>query len=130
RAAPVPALAHVVGIVERRRAARLELGELQLLPQPVDDLVDLQLDHEADLAVLGAARLRGPLAFLASRLQHLARLAAPLARALPPLGPDQAQPRVMELTSRSTSRRCSNRYCSTASCSGAWLSRVNFSLRL
>src|SRR5205814_4509636 len=67
RAAPVPALAHVVGIVERRRASRLELGELQLLPQPVDDLVDLQLDHEADLAVLGAARLRGPLAFLADR---------------------------------------------------------------
>ena len=38
--------------------------------------------------------------------------------------------RVVELTSRSTSRRCSKRYRSMASCNGAWLARVNFSPRL
>src|SRR6185295_10464854 len=80
-AALVPALAHVVGLVHRRRAPRLELGELQLFPQPVDDLVHLELDHEADFALPGAALARIGTG-LAAGLQHLAGLAAPLAGAL------------------------------------------------
>src|SRR5205085_7118391 len=79
RAALVPALAHVVGVVHRRVAPRLELGELELLPEPVDDLVDLQLDHEADLAFAGAALAAVGAARVAPRLQDLSRLAAPLA---------------------------------------------------
>src|SRR6267378_1011875 len=57
RAALVPALAGVFGLVHRRGALGLELRELELLPQPVDDLVELQFDDEADLAVAGAALL-------------------------------------------------------------------------
>src|SRR5262245_41472742 len=94
RAALVPALAHEIGLVHRRRAARLELGELQLFPQPVDDLVDLQLDHETDLAVAGPALARIGAGF-ASRLQDFAGLAAPLARALLDDRVGEAQPRVL-----------------------------------
>src|SRR4029077_20590939 len=82
RAALVPALAHVVGLVHGGAALGLELRQLRSLPQPVDDLVDLQLDDEADLALAGAALLAGLGAVLAPLLQHVARLAAPLARAL------------------------------------------------
>src|SRR5205085_5721848 len=96
RAALVPALAHVFGLVHGRGALGLEFRKLQLFPQPVDDLVDLQLDHEADLAVAGATGLAGFAAFLAPGLQDVAGLAPALARALLPLPVRKPQARVLE----------------------------------
>src|SRR5207247_5221820 len=96
RAALVPAFADVFGLVHRRAALGLELRELELLPQPVDDLVELELHDEADLAVVGAARLALLAAFLAAGLQHIAGLAAPLARALLHRSVGEPQPRVPE----------------------------------
>src|SRR5205823_78809 len=96
RAALVPAFADVLGLVHGRDALGLELRQLQLLPQPVDDLVDLQLDHEADLAVAGAARLALLLAFFPSGLQDVAGLAAALAGALLYLRLGEPQARVLE----------------------------------
>src|SRR5262249_5980447 len=96
RAAPVPAFAHVVGLVHGRGALRLEVGELQLLPDPVDALLELHLDHEAALAVLGAARLRLGVALLAPLLQHVAGLALALPGALLRARVGEAETRVLE----------------------------------
>src|SRR5688572_15905215 len=53
-AAPVPAFAHEF-VVARAAGASLEVGELHLLPEPVDDVVDLELEHVLDAAVFVAA---------------------------------------------------------------------------
>src|SRR5207248_10530835 len=95
-AALVPAFARVFVLIHGRRALRLELRELELFPQPVDDLVELELDDEADLAIVGAAGLSLLAAFFAAGLQDVARLATSLARALVDLGFGEAQARVLE----------------------------------
>src|SRR5687768_2896477 len=100
RAALVPAFAYVVGLVHGPRALGLQLGKLELFPQPVDDLVDLELHHEADLAVAGAAAFARLAAFFLARLQHVARLAAALARALAGLRVEQPEARVLEKLDR------------------------------
>src|SRR5207237_2527927 len=74
----------------------LELGQLQLLPEPVDDLVDLELDDEADLAFAGAPLAPLRVAFLAPGLQDVAGLALALARALVHLRVGEAKPRMLQ----------------------------------
>src|SRR5574341_426708 len=95
-AALVPALAHVVGLVQRRGAPGLELRELELLPEPVDDLIDLELDDELDFAVARAAGPAFGIALFARRLQHVAGRALALAGAGPGLRIEQAKARVLE----------------------------------
>jgi hypothetical protein len=95
RAALVPAFALVVGLFHRVGAPGLQVGQLELLPQPVDDLVDLHLDHEAHFAVCRAAGVRAG-AVVARGPQHVARLALALARALLARRLEQAQARVLE----------------------------------
>ncbi len=63
RAAAVPAFARPV-VVARLAGSILEVRQLHLLPQPVDDVVDLELEGVLDAAVLvaaaaAAAALRG-----------------------------------------------------------------------
>src|SRR4029077_13746614 len=63
RATAVPALADPVGLL-RRPDARLEVRQLHLLPHPVDDVVDLELEQQLDLALIapaGALLARSPL---------------------------------------------------------------------
>jgi hypothetical protein len=96
RAALVPAFARVLVLIHGCRALGLELGKLELLPQPVDDLVELELDDEANLAVVRAAGLALLTAFFASGLEDVAGLAASLAGALVDLGFGEAQPRMLE----------------------------------
>src|SRR5438105_6495349 len=96
RAALVPAFAHVLVLVHGSGALGLELGELQLLPEPVDDLVDLELDDEADLAFAGAPLAPLRVAFLAPGLQDVAGLALALARALVHLRVGEAKPRMLQ----------------------------------
>ena len=88
--------ADVVWFIHRRGALGLELRQLQFLPQPVDDLVDLQLDDEPDLAVAGAAGAALLVALIARRLQHVARLSFALAGALLRLRLGKAKTRVLE----------------------------------
>src|SRR5512145_199423 len=95
RAALVPAFADVVGLIQRRRALGLEVRELELLPQPVDDLIDLELDHEADFAVARAG-LATLVVFFACGAQHVARLALALTGAGMRVGIEQAEARVLE----------------------------------
>jgi hypothetical protein len=49
-AAPVPAFAHPVAVVGRPNA-RLQVRQLHFLPQPVDDVVDLDLQHQLDATI-------------------------------------------------------------------------------
>src|SRR6185436_711209 len=93
-AAPAPAFARVVVVLHRARFD-LEIRELQLLPEPIDDIVDLELQDELITALLvatGALRRRA-----VARLDELiAGLAGALAYAFGLLGVAQAQARVLE----------------------------------
>src|SRR6185437_949715 len=86
RAAPVPALADPVAVVGRT-GARLEIGQLHLLPQPVDDVVDLELEQQLHLALVTAAGALLARSLVARRIgEHVAGLGLALARALLLLG--------------------------------------------
>src|SRR6185312_2345686 len=95
RGAPVPALADPVAVVGRT-GARLEIGQLHLLPQPVDDVVDLELEQQLHLALVTAAGALLARSLVARRIgEHVAGLGLALARALLLLG--TAQPEVIVL---------------------------------
>src|SRR6185503_10912380 len=71
RAPAVPAFANPVGFVGGADAS-LEIGKLHFFPQPVDDVVDLQLEQELNLAVVLSAGTLLPGATLATRvLKHV-----------------------------------------------------------
>jgi len=65
RAAPIVTFPHPVRILGRTHA-RLQIGKLHLFPQPIDDVVDFEFEHElnftlvlATLAFLARAALLG-----------------------------------------------------------------------
>src|SRR5262249_9640246 len=92
----VPALTYPVALI-RGPGARLEVRQLHLLPEPVDDVVDLELQQQLHAAVIAAA-----LALLARALvavgigEPVARLGLALAGPLPLLGTAQAEVVVLE----------------------------------
>ena len=96
RAAPVPAFAHPVRLV-RGADARLEIRQLHLLPEPVDDVVDLELEQELHFAfVLPARALLARAALAVRALQYIAGLGFALARAFLVLRAAQAEVIVLE----------------------------------
>jgi hypothetical protein len=54
RSATIPSLANEL-VVLGAAGPRLEVRQLHLFPEPVDDVVDLELEHVLDAAVLVAA---------------------------------------------------------------------------
>jgi len=52
--APVPALALPFGLI-RLPGARLQIGQLQFFPHPIDDVVDFEFQQEFGTAAFGAA---------------------------------------------------------------------------
>src|SRR6185437_120335 len=80
--AAIPTLTHPVGIF-RRPDASLEVGELHLLPQPVDDVVDLEFEQQLHLALLLPSRTLLARTTLLGRIgEHIAGLGLALAGAL------------------------------------------------
>src|SRR5690606_5667697 len=79
-AAAVPAFARVVVLAQAARLD-LEIRQLQLFPEPVDDVVDLELEDELIAALVVAARTLARTALRRPR-EHVARLAVTLADAL------------------------------------------------
>src|SRR5947199_10378 len=78
----VPALADPVGFLGRPHA-RLEVGQLHRLPQPVDDVVDLELEQQLHFALVAPAGSLFTLPLLAPGSgKHVPRLGLALARAL------------------------------------------------
>src|SRR5882672_7920328 len=94
-AAPIVTFPYPVRILGRTHAG-LQVGKLHLLPQPIDDVVDFEFQHELDFTLVLAA-----LAFLARATllggvgKYIARLGLSLARALLFLG--TAEPEVIVL---------------------------------
>ena len=97
-AAPAPALARVV-VLAHRAALDLEVRELQLLPEPIDDVVDLELEHELVAALVVAALAFARVAVRRIR-EHVAGLAVALADAAALARVAQAEARVLEETDR------------------------------
>jgi hypothetical protein len=83
-AATAPAFARVVVVLDRA-LLDLEVRQLQLLPEPIDDVVDLELEDELITALLVAAGAFCRLA-VARRHELVAGLAGALADALRLLG--------------------------------------------
>jgi hypothetical protein len=94
--APIPTFAHPVRFVGRPDA-RLQVGELHLLPQPVDDVVDLEFEQELDFTLILAARaLFAGTALLRGIGKYIARLGFALAGTLLLFGTAQAEVIVLE----------------------------------
>src|SRR5205085_7715649 len=55
RSALVPAFAHVIRVFLPRRLLGLQIGKLELFPQPVEHVFDFELQYELEIA-LSAAR--------------------------------------------------------------------------
>src|SRR4029077_20301041 len=90
-AAPIPALAHPFTL-GGRAGARLEVRQLHLLPQPVDDVVDLELEQELHAAVIAAAAALLTRALVLARIgEHVPGLGLALAGALLLLGIAQSE---------------------------------------
>src|SRR5918998_4147 len=53
-AALVPAFADELVVFDAPRVFRLQVRELELLPQPVEDVLDLELEHELKVALAAA----------------------------------------------------------------------------
>src|SRR6185437_12328583 len=88
-AAAIPALTHPVGLLGGTDA-RLEVGELHLLPQPVDDVVDLEFQQQLHLALVLPSRTLLARTTLLGRIgEHIAGLGLALAGALLLLRPAQ-----------------------------------------
>src|SRR5688572_1281526 len=101
-AAAAPAFARVIVVLDGPRLD-LQVRQLQLLPEPVDDVVDLELQDELVAALLVAARALRRRSV--ARLDELvAGLAGALADAFGLLGVAQAQARVLEETNRDLDR--------------------------
>src|SRR5262249_22284225 len=82
RATPVPPFADPVCVL-RGADARLEVRQLHLLPQPVDDVVDLDLEQELDLTFVLTARALVVRATILARIgEHVARLGFALTHSL------------------------------------------------
>src|SRR5262249_15129784 len=82
RAASIPAFANPVRFFGRADA-RLQIRQLHLFPEPVDDVVDLELQHELDFAfVLSARALLARSTLTLRSLQNVARLRSALAGTL------------------------------------------------
>src|SRR5690606_1210850 len=81
RAAPVPSLARPVGFLGRADA-RLQVRKLHLLPEPADDVVDLDLEEQLQLAFLAPAGTLARALIARRRAEHIARLHVALADAL------------------------------------------------
>src|SRR6185312_6848188 len=85
RAVAIPALAGPVGFL-RAAHARPQIGQFHFLPQPVDDVVDLELEQKFEAAVVAAAAaLAGP-GCAARPAEGIARLGRALSDALLLLG--------------------------------------------
>src|SRR5581483_8560940 len=81
-AAPIPAFTYPVALLGRSDT-RLQVGKLHLLPQPVDDVIDLELEQELDFTlVLAAAALLARAALLRRIGEHITRLGLALSGAL------------------------------------------------
>src|SRR5437016_1770539 len=52
--APIPTFAYPVGLLGGPHA-RLEVGKLHFLPQPIDDIVDLEFEQQLHFALVLAA---------------------------------------------------------------------------
>src|SRR6266513_4857131 len=92
----VPALADPVGFLGRPHA-RLEVGQLHRLPQPVDDVVDLELEQQLHFALVAPSGSLFTLPRLAPGSgKHVPRLGLALARALLFLRAPQAEVIVLE----------------------------------
>ena len=106
RAAPVPALADPVAVVGGP-GARLEVRQLHLLPDPVDDVVDLELEQQLHLAFITSARALLAGSLVARRIgQYVAGLGLALARALGFFRASQAEMVVLEHAHRHAHRAC------------------------
>src|SRR5690606_13871580 len=102
-AAAVPSLPGVV-LLAQRAGLELQVRELQLLPEPIDDVVDLELEHELVAALLVAA-LALAAAFRAARGRELVaglRVALADAGALALVA--QAEPGMLEEADRHLNR--------------------------
>jgi hypothetical protein len=82
-AALVPALAHEFDVVLPRGLLWFEIGQLQLFPQPVENVFDFELEHELKIALTAAGLVATLILALLrlSRAQYLSRFARTLARA-------------------------------------------------
>jgi len=76
----VPAFAHHVGLVQRGLAARLEFRQLELLPHPVQQLIDGKLHQQRDGAILVAGMVV-VVQIVIGAAQQIARLGRTLAGA-------------------------------------------------
>src|SRR5690606_28284068 len=103
RAAPVPALTRPVRLVGRADP-RLQVRQPHLLPEPVDDVVDLDLEHELQLPVFSAARTLASALVAGRRAEHVARLHVALADAVRLARAPQAEVVVLEDPHRNADR--------------------------
>ncbi len=96
RAAPIPPFTDPVRILGRTHA-RLQIGQLHLFPEPVDDVVDLDLQHELNLTLVLTT---GPLlarALIGARIgQHVPGLGSALTDTLGLAGSPQPKVVVLE----------------------------------
>src|SRR6185437_7548924 len=107
RTAPVPALTPPVRFLTGARA-RLQIGQPEIFPEPVDDVVYLELEHQLDATALGTSGALLPGRALVARLaQHIAWLGSTLpdARALP----CATQPEAIVLEHAHRHARCGRR---------------------
>src|SRR5579863_163604 len=96
RAATIPPLPYPVGFL-RWTDARLQVGKLHLLPEPIHDVVDLELEKKLDLALVLTARAFLTGAALTARIgEHISGLGFALPRALLLLGATQPEMVMLE----------------------------------
>ena len=104
RTALVPAFARPVrflGLAD----ARFQIRQLHLFPQPVDDVIDLEFEHELDAAlVLAAGALVRAFALLTGLRQHIAGFDVALPDTLAVIGFSQAEVIVLEHAHRHLDR--------------------------
>src|SRR5690606_1942952 len=77
-AAPIPAFARPVRLLGSADS-RLQVRQLHFLPQPVDDVVDLDLEEQLQLAFVASARALARALIARRRAEHVARLDVALA---------------------------------------------------
>src|SRR5439155_26149890 len=95
-AALADAFAHDLVLVDGSARLGFEIGQLELLPQPVDEIIELELDHQLEFALAGTA-LAGLVARAGLRgSQDVADFSLALARAAFRLGIREPEPRMLE----------------------------------
>src|ERR1700676_2643544 len=99
-AAPIVTFPYPVRILGRTHA-RLQIGKLHLFPQPIDDVVDLEFQHELDFTlILAALAFLSGAALLGGIGKYVAWLGFSLPRALLLLGPAESEVIVLEHPNR------------------------------